>query len=138
MSFNSIGQKVVGLVVSFLGAGSGATAWLVYLHEDEVAVSVPFGQDDFDSPVYLAFTLRRDAMLTVAATASSLVHNPHYGAEGWRLGAGVSLEISVDSEPCGGLQIKKVDAPIKDGRAQLQIDASCGPKNLVLANTLFA
>ena len=126
----TIAPLLASLLISALGAGSGVAAWFQFFYQEEVSIAAPFSQDDFDSPVFLAFTLRRNATLTVAAAASHLVHNPKYGQPGWTLGAGVLLEIYVDNEPCGDPKIERVDGPILDGRRLLQIDASCGPKDL--------
>ena len=121
---------VASLAISALGAGSGVAAWFQFFYQEDLAIATPFSQDDFNSPVFLAFTLRRSATLTVAATASHLVHNPNYGQPGWTSGAGVSLQISIDSAPCGDPQIEQVNAPILDGSRLLQVDASCGPTQL--------
>ena len=129
MSYKSIGPLAFTLLVSFVGAGTGALAWFEFFTEEKVASAVAFGQDDFYSPVFLPFTLTKEASLTVSTTASSLVYNPDFGKPRWKLGTGVSLGISIDGEPCGDLQTKIVNAPIK-GRTFQEVDASCGPQKL--------
>ena len=68
--------------------------------------------------MYLAFTLQREATLTIVATASNLVHVPAE-VSGTRLrGAGLSLEVTVDNEPCNKEDYFE-PAPILDGRKRL-------------------
>ena len=118
---------VASLVISALGAGSGVAAWFEFFYQAPLALSRPFSQDDFDSPMYLAFTLQREATLTIVATASNLVHVPAE-VNGTRLrGAGLSLQVTVDNEPCSTDDYFE-PAPILAGRKRLQIDTTCSQK----------
>ena len=114
------------LLVSLLAAGYGVSAWFQLLYQEPLVLATPISQDDFDSPVYVAFTLRREATLTMVATASNLVYVPAK-LNGTPLdGAGLRLEITVDNEPCANNEHSE-DAPVSDGdgRRRMKIDATC-------------
>lgn len=117
------------LLLTVLGAAAGSGAWLNFLHHDPLLTSVEIRENDFDSPALLPLTLGADAVLTVQVNASRLVHNPRFGEEGWTLGAGVGLTISVDSEVCAQNETH-INRPIIDGRLLIQTNVSCGPMEL--------
>lgn len=118
------------LLLTVLGAaaGSGACFSLLY-DEPPLSTAVDIREDDFDSPALLPLTLNEDAILTIQANASRLVHNPRFGEEGWTLGTGVGLTIAVDSDVCAHNETH-INEPIVDGRMLIQTNASCGPMHL--------
>ena len=93
---------LLATVTTLLGAGGGAVAWIEWLFPAKMQATGAFAQDNFDSPIFVTVAIAENTQpeLTVQANASRVVHNPHYGAEGWRLGSGVSLMISVDGKAC--------------------------------------
>lgn len=113
------------LLVSAVGAGGGVAGWFELFYPEPIALEGSFVQDDFDSPVFKAITLDRSATLTVQATATHIVHNPHYGDPGLNLGAGVSLEIYLDNQRCAVPPPVMVREKIMEGDRRLQIDALC-------------
>lgn len=120
---------VLTLLVSALGAGAGALGWLQLFYEPTLATAVPIAQDDFDSPVFLPFTIPRETKLTVHATASRLVHNPQAGEGGW-LYSGLGLKISVDDKVCAHEDPDPEETKIVDGRRSMLLVASCGPMRI--------
>jgi len=122
-------ELIATLLVSFLGAGSGAVAWLKYFQTEPVSTSAPIAQDDFDSPVVVPFTLSRKATLTLYASATALAHNPDFGKDGWQA-SGLKIEAFVDNSPCSEPKILRIERPILDGRMPLRVDIDCGPKVL--------
>ena len=123
------GTIVLTLFISALGAGAGALGWLELLYEEPLATAVPIAQDDFDSPVFLPFTLPRAATLTVQATASRLVHNPEAGEGGW-LYTGLHLTVWVDGKVCARNHPPPPERKIVDGRELMQLDAACDPMKI--------
>ena len=114
------------MLVSILAAGYGVAAWFQLFYREPLVLASPVSQDDFDSPVYVAFTLRSDAKFTMVATASNLVHVPDQLNGTPLRGAGLSLEIIVDNEPCAHKEHFE-PAPVseEDGRRRMEIDATC-------------
>lgn len=116
------------LAVSFIGAGSGAAAWLTFIVKEPISVSTPLQQDDFHSPSVNVFTLRRKATLTFHATASSVVYNPEAGSKQYPY-SGLHLESYVDGTKCSEQEMI-VKEQIHDGGFPLSLDIACGPMDL--------
>jgi hypothetical protein len=130
MAEKSRKELIATLVVSFIGAGSGAVSWLKYFQNEPISLSATLEQNDFHSPVMIPLTLKREATLTIVGTATALAYNPLAGTTPNHLESGLRIKAAVDGKPCAEPKVLTIPGPILDGSKQLRLDIGCRVEKL--------